>query len=163
MRDQCPEINAYFVINDEAERERLRQIYGPHFIETRTLKGKFFALQAGVWITSVGLPVYVLGARIRRIVINLWHGMPLKNIGLLQHNLTVWDRLRIRLLHSRSYTSIITTSDFFKPIFTAAFACRPEVIKALGQPRNDALFRPDAEDPVLAGLRQKHAPKKILL
>ena len=163
VREQCPDVEAFFVINDEAEREKLQRSHGPHFIETRTLKGKIFALQAGVWITSVGLPVYILGATVRRVVINLWHGMPLKKIGLLQHNLTVVDRFRIRLLHSRSYTSIITTSDFFQPLFVSAFGCRPEVIKALGQPRNDALFCRNEEPPVLAALRKKHASKKILL
>ena len=35
-------------------------------------------LRAGVWFTSAGLPVYEWKGNPERMVINLWHGIPLK-------------------------------------------------------------------------------------
>ena len=45
------------------------------------------ALGAGVWFTSAGLPVYATGLRKGRMIVNLWHGVPLKKIALLDPNL----------------------------------------------------------------------------
>ena len=79
VKDHLKEITPYFVINDEELRRKLSEEYGEqYFIETETVKGIQKVLRAGVWFTSAGLPVYGTKLRKNRLIINLWHGVPLK-------------------------------------------------------------------------------------
>jgi CDP-glycerol glycerophosphotransferase (TagB/SpsB family) len=68
----------------------------------------------------------------KQIVINLWHGSPLKKIGNFEEG-----------KHDNNYnffTSIIATSELFKNIMVEAFNCKLEQVIICGQPRNDLLF-----------------------
>lgn len=76
------------MINDPELRNSLSSKYGKqYFIETESIQGIRQALSAGVWFTSAGLPAYGTGLHKKRLIINLWHGVPLKKIALLDPNL----------------------------------------------------------------------------
>lgn len=63
----------------------------------------------------------------------LWHGMPLKKIGLMQ------NADNVNYLNNASY--FLSTSDFFVPILAKCFGKKESVILPLGLPRNDLLFQ----------------------
>ncbi|MBR1536285.1 MAG: CDP-glycerol glycerophosphotransferase family protein [Treponema sp.] len=103
----------------------------------------------------------------------IWHGMPLKQIlndddlsvggdgkiGRLKKKLTCfkWNSF---LWYKKLFTC--TSSDFFTPILSSAFALSPEKILKTGLPRCDKLFSPNKEQ-FVENLRNKYPACKIIL
>ena len=142
VRDNLPEITPLFVINDPELRNSLSSKYGKqYFIETESIQGIRQALSAGVWFTSAGLPAYGTGLHKKRLIINLWHGVPLKKIALLDPNLKKAARIYFKKIFSENYTCILTTSHELIPLMARSFAVSEDKIKVWGQPRNDGLFQ----------------------
>lgn len=68
----------------------------------------------------------------RQVVVNLWHGMPLKTVGNLEKGFENVD------YHYFTYT--IATSPMFADIMSRSFKCPLENVLLTGQPRCDVLF-----------------------
>ena len=68
-----------------------------------------------------------------QMVVNLWHGMPLKKIGNLEEGLENVDY--------NFFTKLVSSSDFFTPIMKAAFNATDEQMLLVGNIRNDELFK----------------------
>lgn len=134
-----PEITPRYVINDEEKRRELIKEYGNYFCETKSLSGMIQVCRAGVWFTSAGMPVYALGSGKTHIIINLWHGVPLKKIALMEANVSRLKRLYFKKVFSNNYTVIATTAQRLVPIMAQSFAVKDECIRVWGQPRNDEL------------------------
>lgn len=142
VKENLPEITPLFVINDQELRNSLSTKYGKqYFIETESIQGIRQALSAGVWFTSAGLPAYGTGLHKKRLIINLWHGVPLKKIALLDPNLKKAARIYFKKIFSENYTCILTTSHELIPLMARSFAVSEDKIKVWGQPRNDGLFQ----------------------
>lgn len=142
VKENLPEITPLFVINDPELRNSLSSKYGKqYFIETESIQGIRQALSAGVWFTSAGLPAYGTGLHKKRLIINLWHGVPLKKIALLDPNLKKAARIYFKKIFSENYTCILTTSHELIPLMARSFAVSEDKIKVWGQPRNDGLFQ----------------------
>lgn len=142
VKENLPEITPLFVINDPELRNSLSSKYGKqYFIETESIQGVRQALSAGVWFTSAGLPAYGTGLHKKRLIINLWHGVPLKKIALLDPNLKKAARIYFKKIFSENYTCILTTSHELIPLMARSFAVSEDKIKVWGQPRNDGLFQ----------------------
>lgn len=142
VKENLPEITPLFVINDPELRNSLSSKYGKqYFIETESIQGIRQALSAGVWFTSAGLPAYGTGLHKKRLIINLWHGAPLKKIALLDPNLKKAARIYFKKIFSENYTCILTTSHELIPLMARSFAVSEDKIKVWGQPRNDGLFQ----------------------
>lgn len=142
VKENLPEITSLFVINDPELRNSLSSKYGKqYFIETESIQGIRQALSAGVWFTSAGLPAYGTGLHKKRLIINLWHGVPLKKIALLDPNLKKAARIYFKKIFSENYTCILTTSHELIPLMARSFAVSEDKIKVWGQPRNDGLFQ----------------------
>lgn len=142
VKENLPEITPLFVINDPELRNSLSSKYGKqYFIETESIQGIRQALSAGVWFTSAGLPAYGTGLHKKRLIINLWHGVPLKKIALLDPNLKKAARIYFKKIFSENYTCILTTSHKLIPLMARSFAVSEDKIKVWGQPRNDGLFQ----------------------
>jgi CDP-glycerol glycerophosphotransferase len=134
------EVKCKYVINDDDKRKSLTAELGDHFIETKSLFGVINALKAGVWFTSAGLPVHILFSGKKRIIFNLWHGTPLKKIAT-RDKTSSWLKITLlKLFHSRNYTYISTSSSKLINMFSESFAVKSDIIKVLGQPRNDWLL-----------------------
>lgn len=141
VKDHLSEVTPYFVMNDEELRKKLCQKYGEqYFIETESVEGIRKVLGAGVWFTSAGLPVYGTNLKKGRIIINLWHGVPLKKIALLDPNLRKSARFYFRQLFSKNYSCILTTSKALVPLMAESFDVPERIVKVWGQPRTDGLF-----------------------
>lgn len=142
VKDNVPQITPYFVINDKELREKLAKEYGEqYFIETESVKGIRTVLGAGVWFTSAGLPVYGTNLKKNRHIINLWHGVPLKKIALLDPNLQKSARLYFRKLFTENYSCVVTTSKALVPLMAKSFDVPENLVKVWGQPRNDGIFQ----------------------
>ena len=142
VKENLPEITPLFVINDPELRNSLSSKYGKqYFIETESIQGIRQALSAGVWFTSAGLPAYGTGLHKKRLIINLWHGVPLKKIALLDPNLKKAARIYFKKIFSENYSCILTTSHELIPLMARSFAVSEDKIKVWGQPRNDGLFQ----------------------
>ena len=142
VKENLPEITPLFVINDPELRNSLSSKYGKqYFIETESIQGIRQALSAGVWFTSAGLPAYGTGLHKKRLIINLWHGVPLKKIALLDPNPKKAARIYFKKIFSENYTCILTTSHELIPLMARSFAVSEDKIKVWGQPRNDGLFQ----------------------
>ena len=142
VKENLPEITPLFVINDPELRNSLSSKYGKqYFIETESIQGIRQALSAGVWFTSAGLPAYGTGLHKKRLIINLWHGVPLKKIALLDPNLKKAARIYFKKIFSENYTCILATSHELIPLMARSFAVSEDKIKVWGQPRNDGLFQ----------------------
>lgn len=153
VKENLPEITPYFVINDDALRKKLGEIYGEaYFIETNTAEGIKKVLGAGVWFTSAGLPVYGTGLGENRLIVNLWHGVPLKRIALMDRNLKRTARVYFRKIFSENYTHILTTSRGLVPVMAKSFGVGEERIRVWGQPRNDGIFVAHDREAILRGL-----------
>ena len=142
VKENLPEITPVFVNNDPELRNSLSSKYGKqYFIEIESIQGLRQALSAGVWFTSAGLPAYGTGLHKKRLIINLWHGVPLKKIALLDPNLKKAARIYFKKIFSENYTCILTTSHELIPLMARSFAVSEDKIKVWGQPRNDGLFQ----------------------
>lgn len=139
--EHLPEITPVYVMNDKDKRAKLQEKYPrAKIVDTDTKAGTRTVLESGVWFISAGLPVYGIGLAKRRIVVNLWHGVPLKKI-LLAERRSLLYRMLFPLIFSGNYTWVLTTSSHLIPVMQASFGVKKGQVKVWGQPRNDGLFR----------------------
>ncbi|MGL5779978.1 CDP-glycerol glycerophosphotransferase family protein [Cetobacterium sp.] len=135
------EYEVRYVINDTLKKKELEKKYGLFFIETNSLKGMIYALNAEVWITStLETPVGGILLNKNRMVYHVGHGTPLKNIGLLEKNISIIKRIYY-LLIKNNFTYVLATSENFKKIMAKFLNISEDKVVVLGQPRNDLLYK----------------------
>lgn len=153
VKEHCPQIHPYYIVNDDELRKKLSEQYGAaYFIETKTWKGIWKVLSCKVWFTSTAPPLYGTGFRRKYIIVNLWHGVPLKTIGMMQKNLSLFTRKYYKYFFADNYEAVLTTSRKMIPIMSKSFLVEPERIRVWGQPRNDVLFRDKSESSMVFSL-----------
>lgn len=139
--------NVKYVINDEEKREKLNKIYPNCFISLNTKEGKKFLKNADVWLLDGGMPTKNPFFMKNKIIINYWHGVPIKKIGIEGYKGLNKLRMYLQLkLFSRYVTAYITTSHNLIGIMARSFLLPKDKIKVLGQPRNDFLKREIKKD-----------------
>lgn len=165
VKEKLPQITPLFVINEENLRRELSEQYGQeYFIETESKAGIRRVLEAGVWFTSAGLPVYGTGLGKNRVIVNLWHGVPLKKIALMDPNLKKAARIYFKKIFSENYTWILTTARELVPIMAKSFQVSEDRIRVWGQPRNDCIFTPpDRKQTLKAIYPELPEYKKVIL
>ncbi len=88
-----------------------------------------------------------------QIVVQLWHGTPLKKIGRDVSTLKKSERMN-------DFSFVITTSNDFINIFADVFECSKDNVKVFEYPRNDYLLKPEYE--VLNTYQKSRYEKNIL-
>lgn len=147
VKEHCPEIHPYYVMNDDKKREELGEKYGKeYFLDGKTMVGIRKILSCKVWFTSTAPPLYGMGFRKKYVILNLWHGIPLKKIGMEQKNLSWFTRKYYKYFFADNYEGVVTTSSHLVDIMSRSFLVEPERIKVWGQPRNDVLFSSNSEE-----------------
>ncbi|WP_426099201.1 CDP-glycerol glycerophosphotransferase family protein [Providencia sp. PROV200] len=151
----------YFVTNDRPKRDELNKIYPNHFISSNSLSGRILCLKAKIWITStIETPVWGIAKNPYRIVYHLGHGIPLKNIGLAEENLSMlrWVNRKLRL---RLFTHVTAYSNLFDDFFKKVFDSNNIKLLHFGQPRNDSLLSGKRLDSIIK-LQPKSIAKYVL-
>ena len=121
-----------------------------------SLRAAWFRLRAAYLVLSnsfrdVGGCALLGGAR----VMNVWHGIPIKRIGLPPQPFWRWVRIcRRKLLHY----SFVATSAQVADVFQREFLLEKDMVRVLGQSRDDLFFQPHANP-----LRERFAGLKTLV
>ena len=159
-----PEIEAYYVINDEEKRKKMNRLYNRAcFINTLNEEGIEKALSCKNWFTSAGLPIYAKKLYRHYNIINLWHGIPLKKIALKDKNLGFFSRLMFKKIFSDNYRYILTSSEYLVPVMQDSFGVSRDKIKVWGQPRCDLLYKKNNAKKILAKIYKKELEFKHLV
>lgn len=119
-------------------------------LKKNSLLGVYFFLKSKYVIHTHGIyNSFPLSKKQKNI--NLWHGMPLKNIGYLDTN---------KIIPESDY--VISTSLVFQEIMRKAFKIEAENVLITGQPRNDFLFTNNFTLKNLLGISDDNKDKMIL-
>ena len=102
-------------------------------------QGLYYFLTSKYFFYSFGK--YPIKPAPNQMVVNLWHGMPLKKIGNLEEGLESVDY--------NFFTKLVSSSDFFTPIMKAAFNATDEQMLLVGNIRNDELFEEEKDKNVI--------------
>ncbi len=127
------------------------QHLGGEAYRINSLKALYFGLRAKVYVYSHGVEDVGNYAVRKAVLINLWHGMPIKDIRkferLKSENISLLRQKKIRFIQrlikyeeKGNYDLIISTSDLTAKTFESAFLKRPKKIVITGEPKNDLFF-----------------------
>lgn len=120
--------------------------YNVKVVDKKSIKGFYYLLSAQVIYFTHGIYSFYPKVNAKRQkIINLWHGMPLKNIGYLDGKTSVPD------CHY-----CLATSDFFADLMSKAFGLSLDDVIVSGLPRNDLLMKETKNDYLLA-LKNKYS------
>ena len=129
--------HCYFIIDDDSERNQLVKKFGSGFISATSYKDLGIIFSSAVWITSTGMPIRIPFASWRRTIINVWHGIPLKKVGVDELNVSLLRWFIIKFIYSNQYTIITAPSQEIGEILSNSLLCDPSTIRLFGQPQND--------------------------
>lgn len=141
IKDKSNDLEIYYVINDDTFRRELNRKYGDYFISTSSVSGLFKVLLAHTWITSsLETPVGGFGLSIKRNVIHLGHGSPLKKVGLGVNSNSILRRLYYHLL-KRNFSYFLSTSEEFDDVWAGCLGLNNNRIIRAPQARNDNIVK----------------------
>lgn len=164
VQKNLPQIRPRFVMNDAAKRSQLEKEYGAeYFLDGTTKDGLKQILKAGVWFTSAGLPAYEWSGDARRIVVNLWHGIPLKKIALLEEHASSFQKLYFRRIFSKKYSYVLTTSTHLVSVMAKSLGVEEKIVKVWGQPRNDVIMKGRQKEELFDFLNIQGQDTKLVL
>lgn len=106
---------------------------------TSIYRGLYYFLTSKYFFYSFGK--YPIKPSKKQMVVNLWHGMPLKKIGNLEYGLENIDY--------NFFTKLVSSSDLFTPIMKAAFNANDEQMLIVGNIRNDELFEEEKDKNII--------------
>lgn len=127
------EIEHKFVVGDEDKKKKYTKLYGDKFLNLTGFKDSVEIWRSIMWVTP-SRPIYLnpLSAMMTNYV-NVWHGIPLKRIGLSDKYANLGARIRYKF-YGKIAKYIIAPSKTFSPIFAAAFGVSEKKIKICGSP-----------------------------
>lgn len=107
---------------------------------------------------------FINGAKI----IQLWHGAPMKKIGLddKYHNnkfLNIFLKLFFPFIYEYNYSFIISTATVFNSKLSSAFDTKQDNILLTGYPRNDIFFESDFKHPIVLKWKKIYNNPNIIL
>jgi len=145
-----PEIECIWLAHSEGELEAARAA-GVRAVLAKSWKGWWAALTAKVGIVSIGLEDVNRAATGGMSVVQLWHGLPLKKIGLDTPAISTVDagilskplgrliRFIYHFMHSR-YALCIAPSDLIGRRFQSAFGLSEDRVALTGEPNADIIL-----------------------
>ena len=102
-------------------------------------RGLYYFLTSKYFFYSFGK--YPIKPAPNQMVVNLWHGMPLKKIGNFEVGLETVDY--------NFFTKLVSSSALFTPIMKAAFKAEDSQMLLVGNIRNDELFKKEKEKNII--------------
>ena len=138
FRDNIRTLYQYLVDNGYQDKYEIVCASNNFYHLQRDSRVKFISIYRGVYyfLTSkyffYSFGKYPIKPSNKQMVVNLWHGMPLKKIGNLEAGLENIDY--------NFFTKLVSSSDLFTPIMKAAFNAKDKQMLLVGNIRNDELF-----------------------
>ncbi|WP_298635660.1 CDP-glycerol glycerophosphotransferase family protein [uncultured Umboniibacter sp.] len=115
-----------------------------------SLRAKWLSIRAGVWIICTSRPdelnhALSLGVKI----FNIWHGVPIKAIGLESYNPDAWTKsefsrrrnLRRQAKKYQKVSFLCATSTMIQELYSNSFGKPVAEVPIVGEPRNDYLLK----------------------
>lgn len=140
FRDNVKALYDYFIENHYQDTYEIVCISNEFYHLKREKNVRYCGLYAGVYhfLTTkyffYCFGKYPIKPSLKQMVVNLWHGMPLKKIGNLEEHLKDKD--------FNFFTKVVATSPFFEPIMQSAFQAKSDQMLIAGNTRCDDLFKP---------------------
>ncbi len=139
-----PDITAVWISSSKDDASLVAESYGRY-----TLYGIWLQYRAGLCFASTGMGDFVRFALAGKMIIQLWHGIPIKKILLDSRESlpfpngpaiisTVSGALLRWTLHR--YTLVIASSEEVKKRMASAFGLPEECVAVTGYPRHDIIF-----------------------
>lgn len=128
------EENVYFVIEDKALRKELNKKYGDFFIGRNNFKDLYTIYTSKVWVVSTKPICMFPASMFDRYVINLWHGVPLKNIGVNDKFQSMIKRFLYKYYYSLFYTYVLSSSEYMVGTMAESFGVEPNRVLVAGVP-----------------------------
>ena len=122
---------AILVIDNQLPRPFWLQNYQHQVIKKQTLKGLYWFFSSKIIFYTHGCfntPFLIPN----QIIINLWHGMPIKKVGNYQQQV---EKNFVKF----NYATV--TSEYYQQIMSKVFSVPPEKILITGLPRNEPLLQ----------------------
>jgi len=139
-----------------------------------SLQGYWLSCRAGLVVVSNGNPDINRLAISRAKKLHLWHGSPMKKIGLDDKFAQIGSSIFLKKAQQlwravfpfviERWDVIIACSDIFKGYMASAFGVDPTQVKVTGYPRNDILLKPNPTYvPIVETLMKKYRANRMLL
>ena len=166
----CPHIKAFWMTNSKEVYHRLEKEQKPVAL-INTPEGKKIQRESGFFFATKGQEDGAYRYMNGILYINLWHGMPLKQIGrdelLFERKETWFKRLKTairRVLVPWEFLEgpTISNAPFFTPFLQSAFLLPEDSVWEVGSPRNDYLVSSYQEKLIQQLDTQFHHPVKVL-
>ncbi|MDT8823878.1 CDP-glycerol glycerophosphotransferase family protein [Vibrio vulnificus] len=144
-------IECYWITDDEKLIKKLR-LHGLKAEKRRSIRGVILMLRAGVYFVSSYATDIMFWTSRNVYYVNLWHGMPLKEIeydinsGPLAdkyNSKRIFDLIRYRLFEPECFklpNLMFAPSEFWRDVISKAFRLSKDHIVLAGAPRTDILF-----------------------
>jgi len=134
-------IKAYWVYKSKSLGDSLLQQNIP-CVYAYSLRGIYLQLRAKVFISSINSTDFIpFFLSFRNFYVQLWHGSPIKKVGLdMREKGTLRyfvDRLRFSLFDK--YTLVISPAETFDKLYSSAFNVPLKKVHRCGYPRNEYL------------------------
>ena len=147
FRDNIRTLYQYLVDNGYQDKYEIICASNNFYHLKKDKKVKFISIYNGLYyfLTSkyffYSFGKYPIKPTKKQMVVNLWHGMPLKKIGNLENGMENIDY--------NFFTKLVSSSDLFTPIMKAAFNANDEQMLLVGNIRNDELFEENKDKNII--------------
>ena len=151
VSERHPEVTAAWISRNRQTVKHVRSL-GLRAYHVLSPKGVWFALRSGIWVVNSYTEDILFSLSGRATVVNLWHGLALKQI---EFNITsgpladryVRQTLREHITHPFAYRRpdlLLTVSECQTEMFAKAFRIERSRCMLLGYPRNEVMFMDEA-------------------
>jgi len=159
----APDINHIWIYKDLNVLKFIPKGYKS--IYAYSLEGFLIHLKARVFVCTLNssdfIPFFLSP---KNIIIQLWHGSPLKNIGIDSRKTKIrklLDKLRFNSIDS--YTFCVSPASIFDSCFKSAFLLKEQNILRAAFPRNKSLFVSDDRKLEIRRLLEVKIDEKLIL
>lgn len=140
LKNNTNSIEIKFIVRDNKEKRKLKDEIGDYFISNTSIKDISYILKSKLWVTSsLDLPCILLLKNKNRIVYHIGHGIPMKNIGLSERKLNIFQYFN-RKLRIMPITHVLCYSLKMKNEIYKIFQKKDLEYLYFGEPRNDVLI-----------------------
>lgn len=149
MNKECPNYKLFFYTNRKKEAQKLL----PDSVKIVSGKiGFLYQLISKFVFVEQNCHKWICKSIKKQVVIQLWHGLPVKKVGFLNNKSRV-------LKYSDLYSYVLAPSEYGWQIMKECFCYLEQQKLILGSPRNDDLF---VDDNISDNIKKRYSKKYIL-